>query len=58
MKETAGPVLAKINIIRKKSRFNFKIGRIGEAYVFTSYSPNLRNFIDERGSYYHAWAEA
>jgi hypothetical protein len=28
MKETAEPVLAKSNIMRKKGKFNFKIGRI------------------------------
>jgi hypothetical protein len=38
----------KMNILRKKGKFNFKIIVIGQGSVFILQSPNMRNSISEK----------
>jgi hypothetical protein len=49
--------LQKLNILRKKEKFNFKIVGIGWASTFIFHNPNVRYSMNEKGSYYDYVAE-
>jgi hypothetical protein len=57
MQQIAGPVLAKMNILRKKGMFSLKMVGIGQAPGFILHCRNVRNFIGEKGSYNEYSAE-
>jgi hypothetical protein len=51
------PFWQKLNILRKKGKFNFKIAETRQTPVWILQSPKVRNSIHEKGSYRQYLAE-
>jgi hypothetical protein len=50
-KKQLGVFLQIFNILQKKGEINFKIGGIGQTFVFDLQSLKVHNSINEKGSY-------
>jgi hypothetical protein len=47
----------KLNILREKAKFNFKIIVTGQGSIFILYGLNVRDSIHKKGNYHHDLAE-